>query len=439
MKNRNKKIICLILVFLISINTTALLTSSKKSTYGTCYLSDGEVTPTVGKKGTMFTYWVKYFDPDGTKPTIKQVQIIRPNGIQVNFDMQYFGGSCKKEGAVYYFPALYREKGEFKFKFYFENKDGEVAHLPDNENEYFTGPTVITKAEHYAVIVSGGVEDDLQDCFERTSDLAYDTFESLGYDDDHIYYLSRDTSNPRVDEKVTHDSVKYALTNWLEQHSNEESKCFLYFCDHGSEWGSFIIDENEWINDYEIARWLKNVRYKTLTIVMECCFSGQFIDDLSGYNRIVITSTNEILSAYGSIYGYALFSEPFFNALRNGASYGEAWEEADKKIAETLPDENTRPMFSIISEIDNTKNKMKICDNNNQIPLIDDNGDGIGHGTSSQDALPLSGDGNLALDTYPGYDHDNSKEKNSLREKLPFVKNILKMIPLLYKILEIFF
>jgi len=82
---------------------------------------------------------------------------------------------------------------------------------------------------------------------------------------------------------------------------------------------------------------------------------------------------------------------------------------------------------------------MRICHNENQIPLIDDNGDGIGHGTSSQDALPLGGDGNLALDTYPGYDHDNSKEKNCLKEKLPLMKNIFERIPLLHKILERFF
>jgi len=436
MKTTKRKIICVILIFLISLNTTVFLTNAQKTNHKSCYLNNGEITPTTGKKGTTFTYYVKYFDPDGVKPTKTQIQVIRPSGIKTSFDMQYLKGSYT-DGATYYCKIILREQGEFKFRFYFENKNGEVAYLP--EDEYFTGPTVITNAEHYAVIVCGGVGDDLQPCFERTSNLAYNTFKYLGYDDDHIYYLSRNTYDTGVDEIVTHESIRNALVNWLGEHSNEESKCFIYFCDHGNQWGEFLIDENSWVGDYEIRKWLQNVRYKTLTVVMECCFSGQFIDDLSGTNRIIITSTNEWLSAYGNLYGYAYFSEPFFRALQSGVSYGEAWKKADEEIADVLHDENTKPLLSLIVGAENTRNIMKICDNEDQIPLIDDNGDGVGHGTSSQDTLPLGGDGDLALNTYPGYDHDNSKEKNCLKEKLPLIKNIFERIPLLHKILERFF
>ena len=413
------------------------MTNAHKSTCGSPYLEDGEVTPSVGKKGTLFTYLVKYFDPDGAKPTIKQVQVVRPGGIQVNFSMTYFGGSYT-EGAIYYCNVVLRELGKFKFRFYFENEEGEIVCLPENENEYFIGPTVITKIEHYAVIVCGGTGDDAQDCFERTSDLAYDTFKYLGYDDDHIYYLSRNTDNSKVDEKVTRKSIKNTLIDWLGNRSNEESKCFIYFCDHGGSFGSFFIDENVWVNDFEIADWLQNLRYKTLTIVLDSCFSGQFIDDLSGHNRVVITSTNERLSAYGNLYGYAFFSAPFFMALQNGASYGEAWEKADKSISEILPGENAIPLYLATRE-NNVRNIMRICDNEYQIPLIDDNGDGVGHGTAAQDTLPLSGDGNLALNTYPAYEHENSKEKNSLKTRLPLMQNLLEKIPIFYRLLKVLF
>lgn len=441
MKNRNIKTISVILTILISINLTTLITNAHEiTTYGESYLRDGEVTPTVGKKGTMFTYWVKYFDSEGAEPTIKQVKVKRPNGVEIKFDMTYLTGSSTKEGAIYYCTVVLREKGEFRFRFYFKNEDGEIACLPENENEYFSGPKVITddEVEHYAVIICGGYGDDLQNCFERTSDLAYDTFKSLGYDDDHIYYLSRDTDNYRVDERVSRKSIKNTLTNWLGERLNEESKCFIYFCDHGDIWGNFIVN-NLWVSDSEIADWIRDLKYKTLTIVMECCFSGQFIDDLSGSNRIIITSTNKQLSAYGNVHGYALFSESFFYALQKGVSYGEAWEEADKRIANNAYNENTRPFFSITTELNTINNKIKVCDNSNQIPLIDDNGDGVGHGTSSEDTLPLEGDGKLALKTYPGYNHCNSKEKNSLKKKIiSLIGNLLKK-PLFHRLLNSFF
>ena len=33
--------------------------------------------------------------------------------------------------------------------------------------------------------------------------------------------------------------------------------------------------------------------YDTLTVTIDCCYAGQFIDDLSKKNRIIITGTDE--------------------------------------------------------------------------------------------------------------------------------------------------
>jgi len=105
----------------------------------------------------------------------------------------------------------------------------------------------------------------------------------------------------------------------------------------------------------------------------------------------------------------------FFKGLNKGISYGIAWEYADAEMDKLIHD------IYMPGLIEYTKNKSpevfgKIS---NSIvwrmiqwclwqyrfmagnPQIDDNGDGIGHGTKWQDQLPLWGDGNLALNTYP--------------------------------------
>ena len=235
----------------------------------------------------------------------------------------------------------------------------------------------LTDREKYAVIVAGGpLLDSLQDEFWRTAQHAYYTLRDLGYDDDHIYYLSKGFFYPGVDRISFFISVKNAITGWLANHADYNSDVLIYFVDHGDAYGNFYPGLFLPIRGKLLSRWLQNIGYHLCTIVIDACYSGNFIKHLSGSNRIIITCTDSKNYGYARGGDEVIFSKYFFNALSYGYSYGRAWEYADHVIADD-------------------------DDINSQNPQIDDNGDGIGHGTHGRDYLPIGGDGYLALFTYP--------------------------------------
>ncbi len=237
----------------------------------------------------------------------------------------------------------------------------------------------VTVWDTYAIIVRGGEVGD--NYFDIESNRAYNRLISLGYTHDRICYLNVDTSENHVDYRTTRGNIQWAITTWLDDRSTSKDKCFLYFVDHGSNGGYFYFDGNQDgdLNDVEdritateLDGWINQVTYQVCTVVIDSCYSGDFIPSLSANKRIVITSSDGNNLAY---FGIDSFAFPFFNALGNGRSMGKAWEEADAKISNgNHPEQN---------------------------PQIDDDGNGAGHGTTSANTLPLGGDGSLALDTYP--------------------------------------
>ena len=433
-----KKVVAILIVILISINVSTLISSANivnTATNDSSYLADGSVDPYRGYKGDWFTFGVKYFDPDGSDPIISKLMLKRPNGIWVSLTMDYFAGSCKEDGAIYWCSMKLPEVGTYGYKFYFKSSDKEVITLPEDENKYFDGPIVLNKNvfENYAFLVCGGGDDNWGIACERTSNQAYSTFKNLGYNNDHIIYLSNDPDDTGVDDLSTKSNVKRHL-NELSSQTTRKSKIFLFICGHGSPIGTVQVKDSI-IYDYELAEWIEHLNYKTITVLIDSCYSGNFIDDLSGDNRIIITSTNREKKAYGHTQYGLYFSTPFFNALASDWSYGQAWEYADKTIVDSLDVNDPN-----VVELTNVQNSniesdlISIESNEDQIPLIDDNGDKRGHGTSNVDTLPLKGDGNLALQIFPGYEHDSSK--NIIKSKIleiinTFLNKIIEKLEIL--------
>jgi hypothetical protein len=226
-----------------------------------------------------------------------------------------------------------------------------------------------------AVIVCGGTYDDYQGEFQKTALLAKDVFQNKGFKVKYLY-------TPFLFQ------VEYAITNWIPINLGKEKQVFIYFVDHGFEGsdseGGIYLRENVELYPYQLKNWLNKIKdeYSICSIVVDACFSGNFIEQLSDNNRIIITSTDKDNSAYANNEGYGFFSKPFFDALNDNKSYGEAWEIADLVV----DDPNTQHY--------------------DQNPQLDDNGNGVSVGTNIQDTLPLTDpkvdqDGNLALGTIP--------------------------------------
>jgi len=273
------------------------------------------------------------------------------------------------------------------------------------------------KKEKWVVIVCGGCKD-IEHWWEKsmagaeiirkTAIHTYETFKQLGYDDQHIYFIvDRDVPCDGKDTVVSKEAVRYAIANWLKNHSDDDDDiCVILHC-HGHyrplrcDGRAFVKiwnnETREWecIYDRELDSWLDNVSYSVCTVIIDASHSGSFIKVLSQENRIIITSTTPYTAAIA--FGESIFSYFFFNKLSENASYGEAWEYADKKLKRMKIGE--MPPVPEVGTIEKIYVKFLVC--MLQHPQIDDNGDGKGHGTIFADGLPLGEDGYLALSTYP--------------------------------------
>jgi len=186
---------------------------------------------------------------------------------------------------------------------------------------------------NYAILIEGGAKDNdsAQECFHRDINYAYEVFtKKLGYPEENVrvlYYPSKK------------EDVKDAI-NWLKNHSTKESDCFIYLRDHGQSDGTntwFCLNPDEFIKPWEFKKWIKDLKYHTLTIFIECCHSGGFLRDLEGKNRIIITSTDRMGRSYRGMFEdgkeHGIFGKVFFDSLSDGkTSYGEAWEKADAYV-----------------------------------------------------------------------------------------------------------
>jgi hypothetical protein len=121
-----------------------------------------------------------------------------------------------------------------------------------------------------------------------------------------------------------------------------------------------------------MTNWIANLETATnasVNVIYAACYSGTFINSLSKSGRIIVTSCNVSQSSW-VIGGWEQFSTPFWNSIKSGHSIMDAFNYACQRMASP-----------------------------GQTPLLDDNGDSVGH----CGYLPNNGDGALAANTYIGH------------------------------------
>jgi hypothetical protein len=181
------------------------------------------------------------------------------------------------------------------------------------------GPVLIhplTGCEAWAIIVCG--YDDVTDTFDEDVHGIYNVLSSLGYADDHIFYVSPWTTDPGVDCVTSIANVQWAI-NQVAANSDSDDKVFFFYTAHG---GVNTLACNPGatgggnINATDLDNWLDTITSGDMTILIEACHSGSFIgaywdgtvvadeNELTGdgeTNRIVMTATDTIYSSYGDI------------------------------------------------------------------------------------------------------------------------------------------
>ena len=256
------------------------------------------------------------------------------------------------------------------------------VYVADNSHHRIQRFNPVTLSEHAkALVVAGGgpyTGNTLWDDTQASTNCAYRALNHQGFTKDTIYYLSSDMDldldnngvADDVDADCTCANLQDALETWGPAHLDglPTSDVVVYLCNHGAP-GTFRMSATEILAASDLAAWLDTLQAGitgTLTVVIDACESGTFVDDLAGSGRIIITSTSPGESAYFVTTGTVSFSSYFWTQIFNGLSIGDSFTAAAQALSQTFT---------------------------YQTPLLDDTGNGIANEPA---------DGTIAATTYIG-------------------------------------
>ncbi|MCC5875520.1 MAG: WD40 repeat domain-containing protein, partial [Candidatus Sumerlaeia bacterium] len=209
-----------------------------------------------------------------------------------------------------------------------------------------------------AIIVSGGGPYPGNAIARQTHELgkyAYRTLLARGYTPDNVMYLdafpeghvfsaggdpvSWDISGngvPDIDGPATRTAFEEALTG---EFATEAGRLLVLMIDHGyrtADVMAFRMNPEEAVTTTEVNHWLdtlQNTAPVDVTLVVDCCYSGQFVTDCrktdaipSERQRIVIASTTETNEAvFLPAPDLTSFMHTFLGSAYMGNSMGEAF------------------------------------------------------------------------------------------------------------------
>jgi parallel beta-helix repeat protein len=236
------------------------------------------------------------------------------------------------------------------------------------------------------IVVAGTkLNDEIRNVIAHGAVTVYQTLREAGYSDDDIYFMMQPEFNPDVDgdgqndvdNNSTSQNLQWAIEEWAEHRVSPNAPLILFIFTHGSL-NYLSIREYEGVSSYQLATWIGNLENATNAQVhffLSACHSGSFIDDLSKTGRVIVTSCNGTESSWVSHGQWEIFGETFWNQIKSGHSVG----------------------FSFLVACDLMPPDSYVGGPYQQTPLLDDNGDGVGHTFSEYD-----GDGYVASSLHIG-------------------------------------
>lgn len=343
------------------------------------YLSEEKIAITIENSGDTPVYF----------PVFPGIEILNEQG-----DMVY--------------PS-YIEKGNWslspgeKETYIWDQKDlnGDYVICPGNYTIKTTnfGINIISILQIYSsgcVILIGGDVPSYDDrypdtrCYYATKWI-YNKLIQTGFTDESILFLSEygKSIDSKVDYIASVQKVKYAIEVWAKnvQQVGWGKPLYIIMWDHGGGGPPYIFGvgnnagEGNLINSYDLRSWIDSLYSNTKTkthVWMMACHSGGFIPDLSrsrSGNKTVTSTCADLLTWLTDDVPYEVFTKCFWEKIPYACSWLDAF--------------NYGCYYSHQFDNENT-------------PLLDDNGDEDGHGLwtcddgSYQGNLPHHGDGEFA-------------------------------------------
>ena len=205
---------------------------------------------------------------------------------------------------------------------------------------------------------------------------AYRTCLARGFKKENIYVLhytyildlDGDYIND-VRDIATLPKLTEAIEDWAAHRNYPSTNLYIFLTGHGNV-DSYTMVGSSNLTPVKLDSMLNkycsiNEAYK-INIVYDACKSGSFIDELSKSGRVVMTSTNDSLLSWFKEDGSFSFGLLIWNKFALGYSFKETFNWIASLVKEVYGDDK-------------------------QIPLFDDNGDGVGH----REPLPNGGDGHF--------------------------------------------
>ncbi|MCK8604036.1 C13 family peptidase [Desulfoferrobacter suflitae] len=204
-------------------------------------------------------------------------------------------------------------------------------------------------ANRWAVIISGGFNAWSNHVrYWNDCSYFYRTLTAHGFQDDHIYVLMSDGTDPSADRSDGTDSpldldgdgdpdIRFSATkanitkvfNSLRSRLGADDILYIFATDHGgsndvSPYANPTVILYLWgetITDAEFAAEVNKVTAGATVCIFEQCFSGGMIDDLQAPNRVLISAARfwELSYAMAPTYEYDEFSYHFTYAAANPA------------------------------------------------------------------------------------------------------------------------
>jgi hypothetical protein len=156
-------------------------------------------------------------------------------------------------------------------------------------------------------------------------------------DDEDIHFLSPSLSEIQgADTVTTLETLEKAITDWAKRQVNSQVPLYLYLLSHNLG-NQFLLEKTEtqqkYLSPQLLDTWLDRLPEGTpVTVVIEACYSGNFISQagtksaLVGKNRTVISSARG--DKQSKIARSSSFSRTFFNLIENNKTVAEAFEQA---------------------------------------------------------------------------------------------------------------
>lgn len=211
------------------------------------------------------------------------------------------------------------------------------AEIKDGSGDVSQSNASIFAHPGYAIIVAGNKRQGLAHMLEpwminRCADTSYSALRNLGFDDEHIFYLTNLSDEAdKVDAPASLSHFKNAINEVKGKIGDDSTPFILYLVGHGVPRG-FIFDEEEgnYLWDDELQGQLDGFSSETpMLIVIGSCHSGGFINSsdysISAPNRIIITAAHD--DQEPPFVSWIKCGDRFWKNLNNGLNVKKAFIE----------------------------------------------------------------------------------------------------------------